>query len=135
MSPKAAAKCAKKSRPKVTEEVNLYDVGEEQKSPEGWIKLELKHTLWKHGNFDIVIRTDTTIDWINRQIVSSCGRCDRVMLYTGDPTQSYNLVKNPRQTIGNLLQTFGCENKETPETYSLFYDFEPYHPDEPVLLA
>lgn len=45
------------------------------------------------------------------------------------------MISKKSQTIGALLQTFGGVSKEEPEAHALYYDFEPYHPDEPVLLA
>ena len=107
---------------------------------DGWVDLEvsyiqLKHTLWNYSNLRVVCRTDFTVCFITREIQSRYGRIEEVSLFQGDHTLPFNRIRNMSQKIGDLLQTFGSSNKETPEKYMLYYDFEPYNGRDPVLLA
>lgn len=56
-------------------------------------------------------------------------------LFQGDHTLPFNRIRNMSQKIGDLLQTFGSPNKENPEKYMLYYDFQPFNGRDPVLLA
>ncbi|OMJ66440.1 hypothetical protein SteCoe_36708 [Stentor coeruleus] len=127
---KAAAKKAR-----VIEEIYLYPKQEMPPITEGWIRLELKNKLWEYANLEFIIKTDVTIDKLIRKIQNSLGRIEKVMLYIADPTQAHNLITDFEQTLGNLLQTFGSQTKDNPDKYAIHYDFEPFNPKDPVLLA
>ena len=76
-----------------------------------------------------------TVDKLVRKIQLELGRVERVFLYAGESSQPHNHITNYDQTLGNLLQTFGSPNKENPDRYSIYYDFNPFNPKDPVLLA
>lgn len=134
MGKKGAGKAvAKKAR--VVEEIYLYPKQDILPIVEGWILLELRLLLWNYGNIELLLRTDVTVDKLVRQIQLSLGRVETVKLYIADSSQVHNQIRNFDQTLGNLLQTFGSPVKETPEKYMIYYDFDPYNPKDPVLMA
>lgn len=124
---------AKKAR--VIEEIYLYPKQDIAPITEGWILLELKHLLWNHANIEFLLKTDVTVDRLIRQIQSTLGRVERVQLYMTDPPQAHSEILNYEQSLGNLLQTFGSIEKDQPDKYTIHYDFLPFNPKDPVLLA
>jgi hypothetical protein len=134
MGKKGAAKSSSK-KPRVIEEIYLYPKQDLTPINEGWVLIELKHLLWNYANIEFVLNTEATVDKLIRKIQSALGRVEKVFLYLGDSTQSHNKIQNYEQTLGNLFQTFGSSSKENPDKYSIYYDFLPYNPKDPVLLA
>jgi hypothetical protein len=63
----------------------LYPQVDARPKAEGWITLKLKSMLWEHGNFTMVVKTNTTIAFIKRKIVERFGRIKDSVLYAGNP--------------------------------------------------
>lgn len=122
-------------RPKEREVVYLYPKQEINLAEEGWVRIELKHTLWTHANMSLVVKTSSTVNYVLRQIQEVYGRVESISLYLGEHTQDYNRVVDTVQTVGNLLQTYGNSEKAAAEAFGMFYDFQPYNANEPLLLA
>ena len=134
MGKKAAGKSVAK-KPRVVEEIYLYPRQDIVPIVEGWILLELRHLLWSYANLEFLLKTDVTVDKLIRKIQQALGRVERVLIFVGDYNQPHNQITNFNQTLGNLLQTFGSPNKDVPDKYFIHYDFLPFNPKDPVLLA
>lgn len=102
---------------------------------EGWMLLELKHVLWAHANFSLLLKTDMSVSYVTQQIFERYGRVQEVVLYVGEVPGEQFRLKDGRQKLGQLFQTTGSKKREKPEKHALLYDFQPYNPTEPVLLA
>jgi len=102
---------------------------------EGWMLLELRHVLWSYANFSLLLKTDMSVSYVTQQIFERYGRVQEVVLYVGEVPGEQFRLKNSRQKIGDLFQTTGSKKREKPEKHSLLYDFLPFNPTEPVLLA
>lgn len=83
----------------------------------------------------LVLRTNCSVDYVQRQIQEMYGRLQSISLYTGELTQKHNCVLDTAQTLGNLLQTYGGTSKAAAEAFELVYDFQPHNAQEPLLLA
>jgi hypothetical protein len=61
---------------------------------EGWITLKLKSMLWEHGNFSMIIKTDTTIAFIKRKIVDRFGRIKDSSLFAGNTNFPESMIQD-----------------------------------------
>ena len=140
MGKKGAGKAGGK-KARVVEEIYLYPKIELPKITEGWIKLEVRCVLWDFATIQYVLKTDVTVDKLLRKIENSFGRVEKITLYVAQPPEPplpippHYEITDFSQTLGNLLQTYGSDSKENPEFHKLYYDFAPYNPKDPVLLA
>jgi hypothetical protein len=140
MGKKGAGKAGGK-KARVIEEIRLYPKVDLPKITEGWIRLEVRCVLWDFATIQYILKTDVTIDKLLRKIENSFGRVEKITLYVAQPPEPplpippHYEITDTTQTLGNLLQTYGSDSKESPEPHKLYYDFAPYNPKDPVLLA